>query len=164
MSRTRQNLRWKRKKPTLENPKTYVGNSRFLGWVWRRQMAALPIAQRQHCRSCKGSAAIPRSPCACQRAVRFGATAYASLGYVGLRPRSGCSHCRSGDLRVHAPARRILIRLRGAVLRNSPRPASVRSAAAPILTALGTSGTGKRFSVLVAPYAKSRRRSRRLRR
>ncbi len=34
---------------------------------------------------------------------------------------------------------------------------------APILTALGTSGTGKRFSLLFAPYAKSRRRSRRLR-
>ena len=50
MSRTRQNLRWKRKKPTLENPKTYVGNSRFLGRVLRRQMAALPIA--------KGSTAV----------------------------------------------------------------------------------------------------------
>ena len=43
MSRTRQNLRWKRKKPTLEKPKTYVGNSRFLGRVWRRD--------RQRCRS-----------------------------------------------------------------------------------------------------------------
>ena len=107
---------------------------------------------------------VPSSLCAVLVNVRSecGATAYASLGYVGLRPRSGCSHCRSGDLRVHAHARRILIRLRCAVLRNSPRPASVRSAAAPILTALGTSGTGKRFSLLVAPYAKSRRRSRRL--
>ena len=101
-------------------------------------------------------------PCSLSNAVRFGATAYASLGYVGLRPRSGCSRCRSGDLRVHAHARRMHIRLRCAVLRNSPRPASVRSAAAPILTALGTSGTGKRFSLLVAPYAKSRHRSRRL--
>ena len=85
------------------------------------------------------------------------------LSTCGQNTGQPCSRCSSGDLRVHAPARRILIRLRGAVLRNSPRPASVRSAAAPILTALGTSGTGKRFSLLVAPYAKSRRRSRRLR-
>ena len=84
------------------------------------------------------------------------------LSTCGQNAWQPCSHCRSGDLRVHAHARRMHIRLRCAVLRNSPRPASVRSAAAPILTALGTSGTGKRFSLLVAPYAKSRRRSRRL--
>ena len=50
-----------------------------------------------------------------------------------MRSDSGqpCSRCRSGDLRVHALARRMHIRLRGAVLRNSPRPASVRSASGP---------------------------------
>ena len=75
MSRTRQNLRWKRKKPTLENPKTYVGNSRFLGRVWRRDRqrcrstnAALSFVQWSHYHS---PFPIPRSPCACQRAVRM---------------------------------------------------------------------------------------------
>ena len=36
-------LRWKRKFPTLEIEISYVGNSFFLGRVWRRQMAALPF-------------------------------------------------------------------------------------------------------------------------
>ena len=54
-----------------------------------------------------------------------------------VRSRSGqpCSLCRAGDLRVHATARSIHIQLRVAVLRNSPRPASVRSATAPTATA-----------------------------
>ena len=50
-----------------------------------------------------------------------------------VRSRSGqpCSLCRAGDLRVLRPARRIHIRRRGRVLRNSPPPASVRSAGGP---------------------------------
>ena len=76
-----------------------------------------------------------------QRAACFGATAYATLGYVGLRPRFGCALCSLGDLRVHRPARRIHIRLRGRVLRNSPQPPAVCSAAAPNQAAHGTSGT-----------------------
>ena len=54
-----------------------------------------------------------------------------------VRSRSGqpCSLCRAGDLRVHATTRSIHIQLRVAVLRNSPRPASVRSATAPTATA-----------------------------
>ena len=50
-----------------------------------------------------------------------------------VRSRSGqpCSLCRAGDLRVLRPARRIHIRRRGRVLRNSPPPASVRSATDP---------------------------------
>ena len=65
---------------------------------------------------------------------------------VNVRSRSGqpCSLCRAGDLRVLLPARRIHIRLRGRVLRTSPHPASVRSAAAPTVTALGTSGRVRR--------------------
>ena len=61
--------------------------------------------------------------------------------YAGLpssvRSRSGqrCSLCRAGDLRVLRPTRRIHIRRRGRVLHNSPPPASVRSAAAPTVTA-----------------------------
>ena len=39
--------------------------------------------------------------------------------------------CRAGDLRVLRPARRIHIRRRGRVLRNSPPPASVRCANRP---------------------------------
>ena len=59
-----------------------------------------------------------------------------------VRSRSGqrCSLCRAGDLRVLRPARRIHIRRRGRVLHNSPPPASVRPAAAPTVTALGTLG------------------------
>ena len=50
-----------------------------------------------------------------------------------MRSRSGqpCSLCRAGDLRVLRPTRRIHIRRRGRVLRNSPPPASVRSANRP---------------------------------
>ncbi len=57
-----------------------------------------------------------------------------------LRPRlpQPCSLCRLADLRVLRPARRIHIRLRGRVLRNSAQPASVRSAAAAIVAAFGT--------------------------
>ena len=63
-----------------------------------------------------------------------------------VRSRSGqpCSLCRAVDLCVLRPARRIHIRLRGRVLHNSPPPASVRSAAAPTMTALGTSGRVRR--------------------
>ena len=60
-----------------------------------------------------------------------------------VRPVSGqaCALCSLGDLRVHRPARRIHIRLRGRVLRNSPQPPAVCSAAAPNRAAHGTSGT-----------------------
>ena len=67
-------------------------------------------------------------------------------GYVclpsNMRSRSGqpCSLCRAGDLCVLATARHIHICLRVAVLHNSPPPASVRPAAAPTVTALGTLG------------------------
>ena len=63
-----------------------------------------------------------------------------------VRSRSGqpCSLCRAVDLCVLRPARRIHIRLRGRVLHNSPPPASVRSALAPTVTALGTSGRVRR--------------------
>ena len=59
-----------------------------------------------------------------------------------VRSRSGqpCSLCRAVDLCVLRPARRIHIRLRGRVLHNSPPPASVRSALAPTVAALGTLG------------------------
>ncbi len=59
-----------------------------------------------------------------------------------VRSRSGqrCSLCRVGDLCVLATARHIHICLRVAVLHNSPPPASVRPAAAPTVTALGTLG------------------------
>ncbi len=57
---------------------------------------------------------------------------------VRSRSVQRCSLCRLGDLRVLRPARRIHIRLRGRVLHNSPQPASVRPAVAPIVTALGT--------------------------
>ena len=64
---------------------------------------------------------------------------------------------------VLRPARRIHIRRRGRVLHNSPRPASVRSAAAPTVTALGTLGSSARCSG-DRPHSRSlRRRSRRLR-
>ena len=82
-----------------------------------------------------------------------------------VRSRSGqpCSLCRAVDLCVLRPARRIHIRLRGRVLHNSPPPASVRSALAPTVTALGTLGSSARCSV-VRPLSRSlRRRSRRLR-
>ena len=60
-----------------------------------------------------------------------------------VRSRSGqrCSLCRAGDLCVLRPTRRIHIRRRGRVLYNSPPPASVRSAAAPTVTAHGTLGS-----------------------
>ena len=60
-----------------------------------------------------------------------------------VRSRSGqpCSLCRAVDLRVLRPTRRIHIRRRGRVLHNSPPPASVRSAAAPTVTAHGTLGS-----------------------
>ena len=63
-----------------------------------------------------------------------------------VRSRSGqrCSLCRAGDLRVLRPTRRIHIRRRGRVLHNSPPPASVRSAAAPTVTAHDTSGRVRR--------------------
>ena len=66
-----------------------------------------------------------------------------------VRSRSGqpCSLCRAVDLCVLRPARRIHIRLRGRVLHNSPPPASVRSALAPTVTALGTLGSSARCSV-----------------
>ena len=59
-----------------------------------------------------------------------------------VRSRSGqpCSLCRAGDLCVLATARHIHICLRVAVLHNSPPPASVRSAAAPTVTAQGILG------------------------
>ena len=60
-----------------------------------------------------------------------------------VRSRSGqrCSLCKAGDLCVLRPTRRIHIRRRGRVLYNSPPPASVRSAAAPTVTAHGTLGS-----------------------
>ena len=82
-----------------------------------------------------------------------------------VRSRSGqpCSLCRAGDLCVLRPARRIHIRLRGRVLHNSPPPASVRSALAPTVTALGTLGSSARCSG-ARPLSRSLRlRSRRLR-
>ena len=82
-----------------------------------------------------------------------------------VRSRSGqpCSLCRAGDLCVLRPARRIHIRLRGRVLHNSPPPASVRSALAPTVTALGTLGSSARCSGSRPPSRSLRRRSRRLR-
>ena len=82
-----------------------------------------------------------------------------------VRSRSGqpCSLCRAVDLCVLRPARRIHIRLRGRVLHNSPPPASVRSALAPTVTALGTLGSSARCSVARPPSRSLRRRSRRLR-
>ena len=47
---------------------------------------------------------------------------------------------RAADSGVLHPTRRIHIRRRGRVLHNSPPPASVRPAAAPTVTALGTLG------------------------
>ena len=84
---------------------------------------------------------------------------------VNVRSRSGqpCSLCRAGDLCVLRPARRIHIRLRGRVLHNSPPPASVRSALAPTVTALGTLGSSARCSGSRPPSRSLRRRSRRLR-
>ena len=78
-----------------------------------------------------------------------------------VRSRSGqpCSLCRAGDLCVLRPARRIHIRRRGRVLHNSPPPASVRSAAAPTVTAHGTSGrvrrAASRLGLAPAPRAVS---------
>ena len=59
---------------------------------------------------------------------------------VSLRRVSGqrYSAFKSGDLRVHRPARRTQVRLRGLVLRKSPRLKGMRSAAAPKLAAHGT--------------------------
>ena len=51
---------------------------------------------------------------------------------------------RAADSGVLRPTRRIHIRRRGRVLHNSPPPASVRSAAAPTVTAHGTSGRVRR--------------------
>ena len=82
-----------------------------------------------------------------------------------VRSRSGqpCSLCRAVDLCVLRPARHIHIRLRGRVLHNSPPPASVRSALAPTVTALGTLGSSARCSVARPPSRSLRLRSRRLR-
>ena len=57
-----------------------------------------------------------------------------------VRSRSGqlCSLCPFADLSVHATARHTRVCLRVAVLLNSAKGASVRSAAAPIVTALAT--------------------------
>jgi len=82
-----------------------------------------------------------------QRAVTVGATvltpARASASRTPPFGRRGIL-CRAGDLRVLRPTRRIHIRRRGRVLHNSPPPASVRSAAAPTVTAHGTSGRVRR--------------------
>ena len=63
-----------------------------------------------------------------------------------VRSRSGqrCSLCRAGDLCVLATARHIHICLRVAVLRDSSRFRGLRPAAAPTVTALGTSGRVRR--------------------
>ena len=60
--------------------------------------------------------------------------------FHNMRPRlpQPCSLCRPVDLRVHATARRMHIRRRVAVLRNSARPASVRPAAAAVVAAFCT--------------------------
>ena len=69
-----------------------------------------------------------------QRAVTVGATvltpARASASRTPPFGRRGIL-CRAGDLHVLRPTRRIHIRRRGRVLRNSPPPASVRSAIRP---------------------------------
>ena len=59
---------------------------------------------------------------------------------VSVRRVSGqrYSAFKSGNLRVHRPARRTQVRLRGLVLRKSPRLKGMRSAAAPKLAAHGT--------------------------
>ena len=70
--------------------------------------------------------------------------------YAGLpssvRSRSWqpCSPFEAGALPVLRPARRIHIRLRGRVLCNPPRLKGFRSAAAPTVTAHGTSGRVRR--------------------
>ena len=63
-----------------------------------------------------------------------------------VRSRSGqpCSPFEAGALPVLRPARRIHIRLRGRVLCNPPRLKGFRSAAAPTVTAHGTSGRVRR--------------------
>ena len=73
--------------------------------------------------------------------VMFGAGLPSSV-----RSRSGqpCSPFEAGALPVLRPARRIHIRLRGRVLCNPPRLKGFRSAAAPTVTALGTSGRVRR--------------------
>ena len=59
-SASRQNFqRWKRKFPTLEIEFSYVGNSRFLGRVWRRETAVLSIDQRSTAVCFKS---VPRFP------------------------------------------------------------------------------------------------------
>ena len=66
---------------------------------------------------------------------------------------------RAADSGVLRPTRRIHIRRRGRVLHNSPPPASVRSAAAPTVTAHGTSGrvrrAASRLGLAPAPRAVS---------
>ena len=59
---------------------------------------------------------------------------------VNVRSQSGqpCALCRTGDFSVLATARHTRVCLRVAVLHKSPRPASVCSAAAPIVTAFVT--------------------------
>ena len=101
-----------------------------------------------------------------QCAVTVGATVLTPARASASRtPPFGCRGilCRAGDLCVLRPARRIHIRLRGRVLHNSPPPASVRSALAPTVTALGTLGSSARCSG-ARPLSRSLRlRSRRLR-
>ena len=57
-----------------------------------------------------------------------------------------CSPFEAGALPVLRPARRIHIRLRGRVLCNPPRLKGFRSAAAPTVTAHGTSGRVRRVA------------------
>ena len=59
---------------------------------------------------------------------------------VNVRSHSGqpCALCMTGDFCVLATARHTRVCLRVAVLHNSPRPASVCSAAAPTVTAFVT--------------------------
>ena len=80
-------LRWKRKFPTLEIEISYVGNSFFLGRVWRRQMAALPFP-------------VPHSPFrvprACQRAVRMRGNR------APVAARAICASMRTLDVYLYA--------------------------------------------------------------
>ena len=106
-------------------------------------------------------AASPQ-PCSPARGGRFPRPASPSparvscLVIVRLVSWQPCARCRMGDLHVHATARRIHIRLRVAVLCNSPHPASVCSAAAPKQAAHGTSGAGLSPWRFVSLYAPSR--------
>ena len=85
------------------------------------------------------------------------------LPVCGLLRRNGARPREMADSRVLATARRIHIRLRVAVLRDSSHFRRFRPAAAPTVAALGTLGSSARCSGS-RPLSRSlRRRSRRLR-